>query len=133
VNGSKLERYFGLAGKVALITGATGGIGRAMVDAFTAAGASVAISSDDGAACTALCGELSARLASLVGAHMSVNRAGSIVLTASIAGLRGNKNIGLYAMSKAALIQLARNLAVEWGPFNVRAKAERLFQTVIED
>jgi NAD(P)-dependent dehydrogenase (short-subunit alcohol dehydrogenase family) len=61
MTGVKLERYFGLAGKVALITGATGGIGQAMVDAFTAAGASVAISSDDDAACTVLCSDLTAR------------------------------------------------------------------------
>ena len=41
----------------------------------------------------------------------------------SIAGLRGNSNIGLYALTKAALAQLARNLAVEWGPKGVRANA----------
>ncbi|MBJ7484683.1 SDR family oxidoreductase [Brevundimonas sp.] len=45
---------------------------------------------------------------------------GSIVLVASIAGVRGNKSIGLYGLSKAALAQLARNLAVEWGPLGVR-------------
>ena len=48
---------------------------------------------------------------------------GSVILMASIAGLRGNKSIGLYALSKAALSQLARNLAVEWGPHNVRINA----------
>lgn len=48
---------------------------------------------------------------------------GSVVLMASIAGLRGNKAIGLYGMSKAALAQLARNLAVEWGPHGVRVNA----------
>jgi NAD(P)-dependent dehydrogenase (short-subunit alcohol dehydrogenase family) len=48
---------------------------------------------------------------------------GSILLMASLAGLRGNKAIGVYALSKAALIQLARNLAVEFGPDNIRANA----------
>ena len=31
--------------------------------------------------------------------------------------------LGLYGLSKAALAQLARNLAVEWGPSNVRVNA----------
>jgi NAD(P)-dependent dehydrogenase (short-subunit alcohol dehydrogenase family) len=48
---------------------------------------------------------------------------GSVILMASIAGLRGNKAIGMYGLSKAALAQLARNLAVEWGPRGVRANA----------
>jgi NAD(P)-dependent dehydrogenase (short-subunit alcohol dehydrogenase family) len=48
---------------------------------------------------------------------------GSIVLTASIAGMRGNARVGLYGLTKAALIQLARNLAVEWGPYGIRANA----------
>lgn len=48
---------------------------------------------------------------------------GSVVLMASIAGVRGNKALGLYGLSKAALAQLARNLAVEWGPSNIRVNA----------
>lgn len=62
-------------------------------------------------------------LTSVLAAHMAVAGGGSIVLVASIAGLRGNKAIGLYGVSKAALIQLARNLAVEWGPHGVRCNA----------
>lgn len=54
---------------------------------------------------------------------MAARGDGSVVLMASIAGLRGNKAIGLYGMSKAALAQLARNLAVEWGPHGVRVNA----------
>lgn len=45
---------------------------------------------------------------------------GSVVLTSSLAGLRGNRNIGVYSLSKAALAQLARDLAVRWGPQKVR-------------
>ena len=48
---------------------------------------------------------------------------GSVVLMSSIAGLRGNRHIGLYGLSKAALAHLARNLAVEWGPQGVRINA----------
>ena len=54
---------------------------------------------------------------------MAERGSGSVVLMSSIAGLRGNRAIGLYALSKAALAQLARNLAVEWGPQGVRVNA----------
>jgi len=54
---------------------------------------------------------------------MAERRAGSVVLMSSIAGVRGNKSIGLYGVSKAGLAQLARNLAVEWGPNGVRVNA----------
>lgn len=55
--------------------------------------------------------------------QMAERRDGAIVLMSSIAGLRGNGAIGLYALSRAANAQLARNLAVEWGPANVRVNA----------
>jgi NAD(P)-dependent dehydrogenase (short-subunit alcohol dehydrogenase family) len=48
---------------------------------------------------------------------------GAVILTSSISGLRGNGKIGLYALSKAAIAQLARNYAVEFGPANVRVNA----------
>ncbi len=54
---------------------------------------------------------------------MTVSGGGSVILMSSIAGLRGNKAIGLYGLSKAALAQLARNLAVEWGPHGIRVNA----------
>ncbi|WLI04526.1 SDR family NAD(P)-dependent oxidoreductase [Pseudomonas sp. FP597] len=54
---------------------------------------------------------------------MAEGGGGSVVLMASIAGVRGNKALGLYGLSKAALAQLARNLAVEWGPANIRVNA----------
>jgi hypothetical protein len=38
----------------------------------------------------------------------------------SIGGLKGTDALGIYAISKAADMQLARNLAVEWGPHNIR-------------
>ncbi len=54
---------------------------------------------------------------------MAERGGGSVILMSSIAGLRGNKAIGLYGLSKAGLAQLARNLAVEWGPNGVRVNA----------
>ncbi|HEY1941088.1 MAG TPA: SDR family oxidoreductase [Roseiarcus sp.] len=45
---------------------------------------------------------------------------GSIIIVSSVAGLKGSEALGAYAVSKAADLQLARNLADEWGPHNVR-------------
>jgi NAD(P)-dependent dehydrogenase (short-subunit alcohol dehydrogenase family) len=188
---NRLDRYFSLQDKVALVTGATKGIGRAMVDAFADAGATLVVSSNDSDATIALGSELKVRgieasalscdvsksedleelvartlqrygkidvlvcnagipgpagpmssateedvdalfrvnlhhprlLSGMVAPHMANRGGGSIILTASIAGIRGNKNVGLYGLTKAALAQLARNLAVEWGPQNVRSNA----------
>ncbi len=48
---------------------------------------------------------------------------GACIIVSSIAGLKGSRMLGAYGLSKAADSQLARNLAVEWGPRNVRANA----------
>jgi NAD(P)-dependent dehydrogenase (short-subunit alcohol dehydrogenase family) len=44
-----------------------------------------------------------------------------VIIVSSVAGLKGTSAIGVYALSKAADMQLARNLAVEWGKHNIRA------------
>ena len=59
-------------------------------------------------------------LCQLVAPQMMERRDGSIVIVSSIGGLRGSSIIGAYCISKAADMQLARNLAVEWGPDNIR-------------
>lgn len=182
---------FDLTGQRALVTGATGGLGRAMVDALASHGAQVVASDRDAHACEATANAWRAqglnvqarpadlldmddvnRLADAVlnehggvdvivhnagiqgpagpmgnvsvddwdavmtvnlrSAHVLTSRlvpamagrgGGSVVLLSSIAALRGNRSIGLYGLSKAALSQMARNLAVEWGPSGVRVNA----------
>ncbi len=51
---------------------------------------------------------------------MSERGGGAVVIVSSIAGIRGTGVIGGYGISKAADFALCRNLAVEWGPSNVR-------------
>jgi NAD(P)-dependent dehydrogenase (short-subunit alcohol dehydrogenase family) len=51
---------------------------------------------------------------------MAERGGGAVIIVSSIAGLRGTEVIGAYGISKAADFALARNLAVEWGPRNVR-------------
>ncbi len=182
---------FSLAGKRALVTGASQGIGQAIAMEFARGGADVAISSNEANACESTArevavagvrtlavpadqgvrGEIEALYETVTAAWggidilvcnagvnthegplteigddafnrmMSVNvsgvlnlcrlfipqmaarRDGSVIVISSIAGLRGNRRIGAYGISKAANAQLARNLAVEWGPHNVRVNA----------
>jgi NAD(P)-dependent dehydrogenase (short-subunit alcohol dehydrogenase family) len=59
-------------------------------------------------------------LIQLVAPQMIERRDGSIIIISSIGGLHGSAVIGAYNISKAADFQLARNLAVEFGPHNVR-------------
>jgi len=59
-------------------------------------------------------------LINLVAPQMIQRKTGSIIIVSSIGGLRGSSVIGAYCISKAADMQLARNLAVEYGPHNVR-------------
>jgi len=59
-------------------------------------------------------------LAHMVLPEMVERKDGSIIIISSIAGLAGSSLFGTYAISKAADLQLARNLAVEYGGDNVR-------------
>jgi dehydrogenase/reductase SDR family member 4 len=179
---------FDLAGKAAIITGSTKGIGRAIAEAMARAGAKVVISSRKADKCeevaSAIRGEgleaiaiachigkredvehLVAEtkrqygqidvlvcnaavnpyygptakltddvfakvmdsnvrsniwLANLVLPDMAERKDGSVIIVSSIGGLKGSLNLGIYAISKAADFQLARNLAVEWGPLGIR-------------
>lgn len=51
---------------------------------------------------------------------MAARGDGSIIIISSIGGYRGSEAIGAYNISKAADMQLARNLAVEQGPRGIR-------------
>ena len=182
---------FNLHGKVAIVTGSSRGIGRAIAERLAEAGARVVISSRSGATCQEVAeainqqhneeraiavqaniskkSELAALvettrdtwgqidvlvcnaatnpyigpmldigddafrkifdnnvmanlwLIQLVRDEMVERRDGSIILVSSVGGLRGSPLIGAYNLSKAADMQLVRNLAVELGPHNVRA------------
>jgi NAD(P)-dependent dehydrogenase (short-subunit alcohol dehydrogenase family) len=59
-------------------------------------------------------------LCNMVIPGMAARGGGAVILLSSIAGLKGTRYLGAYAMSKAADSQLARNLAVEWGAKNIR-------------
>jgi NAD(P)-dependent dehydrogenase (short-subunit alcohol dehydrogenase family) len=59
-------------------------------------------------------------LISMVAPAMTERKSGSITIISSVGGLKGSTVIGAYCISKAADMQLARNLAVEYGPHNVR-------------
>ena len=60
------------------------------------------------------------RLCKLTIPDMADSGGGSVIIVSSIAGLKGSESLGAYAISKAADMQIARNLAVEWGPQNIR-------------
>jgi NAD(P)-dependent dehydrogenase (short-subunit alcohol dehydrogenase family) len=59
-------------------------------------------------------------LIQLVAPEMIGRRDGAIVIVSSVGGLQGSALLGAYSLSKAADFQLARNLAVELGPHNIR-------------
>jgi NAD(P)-dependent dehydrogenase (short-subunit alcohol dehydrogenase family) len=63
------------------------------------------------------------RLAHCARPHLKQAEHGAVVLVSSIAGLFGNRQIGVYGMSKAAENQLVRNLALEMGADGIRVNA----------
>ncbi len=181
---------FDLTGKVAIVTGSSRGIGRAIAEAMADQGARVVISSRKAEACQEVADSINAKhgegraivvpasisskgqlqnmvdetrrqlgridvlvcnaasnpyygpmsgisddqfrkilennvianhwLIQMVAPEMIERREGSIIIVSSIGGLKASAVIGAYNISKAADFQLARNLAAEFGPHQVR-------------
>jgi NAD(P)-dependent dehydrogenase (short-subunit alcohol dehydrogenase family) len=59
-------------------------------------------------------------LINLCAPDMKAKKDGSVIIVSSIGGVRASTVIGAYCISKAADMQLARNLAAELGPDNIR-------------
>ncbi len=72
-------------------------------------------------------------LARAKGAAPGSYAGGRIINIASMAGLRVLPQIGVYCMSKAAVVQMTRAMALEWGKFgiNVNAICQGYFDTEI--
>lgn len=190
-----MENLFDLSGKVALITGSTKGIGKAIAEQMANHGAKVVISSRKQDACEAVTKEINEALVDQPGEATSIpcnighkeqlqmlvdetrsrygkidilvcnaavnpfygsmqdipdsafekildsniksnhwlsqmvlpemveRKDGVIIIISSVGGSHGSPVLGTYGISKAADMQLARNISVEFGPYNIRANA----------
>ena len=59
-------------------------------------------------------------LVNMVLPEMIKRKDGSIIIVSSVGGMKGSPVLGAYCISKAADVQLVRNLAVEYGTHNIR-------------
>ena len=62
-------------------------------------------------------------LANLVTPQMIERKDGVFIIISSVGGTRGSNLIGTYNISKAADIQMVKNMAVEYGQYNIRANS----------
>lgn len=60
-------------------------------------------------------------LSNLVQPHMKANKSGSIINISSVEGIHPGFRLGLYSMTKSALIMLTKNQAKEWGRYGIRS------------
>ncbi|MCL6449307.1 MAG: SDR family oxidoreductase [Armatimonadetes bacterium] len=61
--------------------------------------------------------------AQAAGREMIARGGGNIVNIASVGALVAEKNTAVYSLSKAGLVALTRNLALEWAGYNIRVNA----------
>ena len=64
-------------------------------------------------------------LVNMVLPEMIKRKDGSIIIVSSVGGMKGSPVLGAYCISKAADVQLVRNLAVEYGTHNIRVNSIR--------
>lgn len=62
-------------------------------------------------------------LANMVLPEMVERRDGAIIIVSSVGGMKGSPVLGAYCISKAADVQMVRNLAVEYGRHNIRVNS----------
>ncbi len=60
-------------------------------------------------------------LSNLVQPHMKANESGSIINISSVEGIHPGFRLGLYSMTKSAVIMLTKNQAKEWGKYGIRS------------
>ena len=186
-----VKKLFDLEGKVAIVTGSSKGIGKAIAEALAEYGAQVVVSSRSQEAVDAVVDEFKAKGLEAVGIachvgdeeqrkalisktvdryggvdilinnaatnpvyaplegvddpvfdkimdvnvkacfsfaklcfpYMKEKKKGSIINIASVEGLKPNMGLGLYGVSKAALIMLTKSQASEWGKYGIRTNA----------
>lgn len=186
-----VKELFDLKGKVAIVTGSSKGIGKAIAEALAEYGAHVVVSSRSQEAVNAVADEFKAKgletigiachvgdeeqrkalidktvnhyggvdilinnaatnpvyaplegvddpvfdkimdvnvkacfsFAKLCFPYMKEKKKGSIINIASVEGLKPNMGLGLYGVSKAALIMLTKSQASEWGKYGIRTNA----------
>jgi NAD(P)-dependent dehydrogenase (short-subunit alcohol dehydrogenase family) len=125
-----------LSGKVALITGAARGQGRSHAVRLAEDGADIVAVDIVAQIPTAYYPpatpadlQLTAKLAEgegarvLTAAMIARGEGGAVVLTSSLAGLHGYRNIASYVAAKHGVNGLMRTLANELGPYNIRVNS----------
>ena len=60
-------------------------------------------------------------LSNLVQPHMKASGGGSIINISSVEGIHPGFRLGLYSMTKSAVIMLTKNQAKEWGRYGIRS------------